>query len=417
MQKRENGEYVKLGVTLGAVVAAGLLLFFMIYRFDVVRGILKAVWRLVRPFVNGALMAYLMVPMCNKLERGIKKRVPGARKWAKGLSILISILVFIAVLWLLLYLVVPQIWISIQNIVETFPEKQDAVEAWLSRFVARRYDLVMTLESVLDTISNWVEKWVETKLIPSMQTWAVDFGNWVALMLIALKDLVLGLLISAYVLAIRERLTAQAKLISRSLLKKERAEWLAKELRFADKMFNGFLRGKFVDSAIIGVLCMIGVTLMGIGPTVLVSTIIGVTNIIPFFGPFIGAVPCALLILLESPLKCLYFIIFIIFLQLLDGNFIGPLILGDTTGLPSFWVMFAILFFGGIWGPIGMIVGVPLFAVIYDILRQIIYARLQRRGETELIADYQGVFHRPPDKPRRRRKKPLKDDDPANPEQ
>ncbi len=380
MQKRENGEYVKLGVTLGAVVAAGLLLFFMIYRFDVVRGILKAVWRLVRPFVNGALMAYLMVPMCNKLERAIKKRVPGARKWAKGLSILISILVFIAVLWLLLYLVIPQIWISIQNIVETFPEKQDAVEAWLSRFVARRYDLVMTLESVLDTISNWVEKWVETKLIPSMQTWAVDIGNWVALMLIALKDLVLGLLISAYVLAIRERLTAQAKLISRSLLKKERAEWLAKELRFADKMFNGFLRGKFVDSAIIGVLCMIGVTLMGIGPTVLVSTIIGVTNIIPFFGPFIGAVPCALLILLESPLKCLYFIIFIIFLQLLDGNFIGPLILGDTTGLPSFWVMFAILFFGGIWGPIGMIVGVPLFAVIYDILRQITYARLQRRG-------------------------------------
>ena len=417
MQKRENGEYVKLGVTLGAVVAAGLLLFFMIYRFDVVRGILKAVWRLVRPFVNGALMAYLMVPMCNKLEKAIKKRVPGARKWAKGLSILISILVFIAVLWLLLYLVIPQIWISIQNIVETFPEKQDAVEAWLSRFVARRYDLVMTLESVLDTISNWVEKWVETKLIPSMQTWAVDIGNWVALMLIALKDLVLGLLISAYVLAIRERLTAQAKLISRSLLKKERAEWLAKELRFADRMFNGFLRGKFVDSAIIGVLCMIGVTLMGIGPTVLVSTIIGVTNIIPFFGPFIGAVPCALLILLESPLKCLYFIIFIIFLQLLDGNFIGPLILGDTTGLPSFWVMFAILFFGGIWGPIGMIVGVPLFAVIYDILRQIIYARLQRRGETELIADYQGVFHRPPDKPRRRRKKPLKDDDPANPEQ
>ena len=417
MRKRENEEYVKLGVTLVAAAAAVLLLFFMIYRFDVVRGILKAVWRLVRPFVNGALMAYLMVPMCNKLERGIKKRVPGARKWAKGLSILISILVFIAVLWLLLYLVIPQIWISIQNIVETFPEKQDAVEAWLSRFVARRYDLVMTLESVLDTISNWVEKWVETKLIPSMQTWAVDIGNWVALMLIALKDLVLGLLISAYVLAIRERLTAQAKLISRSLLKKERAEWLAKELRFADKMFNGFLRGKFVDSAIIGVLCMIGVTLMGIGPTVLVSTIIGVTNIIPFFGPFIGAVPCALLILLESPLKCLYFIIFIIFLQLLDGNFIGPLILGDTTGLPSFWVMFAILFFGGIWGPIGMIVGVPLFAVIYDILRQIIYARLQRRGETELIADYQGVFHRPPDKPRRRRKKPLKDDDPANPEQ
>lgn len=417
MRKRENEEYVKLGVTLVAAAAAVLLLFFMIYRFDVVRGILKAVWRLVRPFVNGALMAYLMVPMCNKLERAIKKRVPGARKWAKGLSILISILVFIAVLWLLLYLVIPQIWISIQNIVETFPEKQDAVEAWLSRFVARRYDLVMTLESVLDTISNWVEKWVETKLIPSMQTWAVDIGNWVALMLIALKDLVLGLLISAYVLAIRERLTAQAKLISRSLLKKERAEWLAKELRFADKMFNGFLRGKFVDSAIIGVLCMIGVTLMGIGPTVLVSTIIGVTNIIPFFGPFIGAVPCALLILLESPLKCLYFIIFIIFLQLLDGNFIGPLILGDTTGLPSFWVMFAILFFGGIWGPIGMIVGVPLFAVIYDILRQIIYARLQRRGETELIADYQGVFHRPPDKPRRRRKKPLKDDDPANPEQ
>lgn len=402
MRKRENEEYFKLGLTLGAVTAFGLLFFFFLYRFDVIRGVVKAAGKILRPFVNGALMAYLLAPVCTKLENLFIKHI--TRKWAKGLSILVTMLLFIALIWLLAYLVVPQIWSSIETIAITFPEKRDAVESWLSRFVADRYDVVIALERYLNTVSDWVQQWVDTKLLPSVQTWAVGLGNWMIWLLVAAKDLILGLLISTYMLAIRERFAAQAKLINRGLFKREHAEWIEKEVRFADKMFNGFLRGKFLDSAIIGVLCLIGVSVIGIGPSVLVSVIVGVTNIIPFFGPFIGAIPCALLILLESPLKCLYFLIFIFALQQLDGNVIGPLILGDSTGLPSFWVMFAILFFGGIWGVIGMVVGIPLFAVIYDIFRQILLGRLEGRNETALVENYKDTFHRIPKRLKREAK-------------
>ena len=195
------------------------------------------------------------------------------------------------------------------------------------------------------------------------------------------------------VLASRRRFAAQAWLLLHSAASPRWADWIEREVRLADDMFNGFLVGKLIDSVIMGVLCLLGTSLMGFNSAVLISTIVGVTNIIPFFGPIIGAVPCALLLLLENPLHALYFVLFIIVLQQLDGNFIGPLILGDSTGLSGFWVMFAILFFGGLWGVPGMILGVPLFALISDIFRQVVYWGLRRRGREDMIAAYEKRFH------------------------
>ena len=168
---------------------------------------------------------------------------------------------------------------------------------------------------------------------------------------------------------------------------------IADEFTYADRMFNGFFMGKLKDSAIIGVLCFIGCLILGYRASLLIAVIIGITNIIPFFGPFIGAVPCGLLLLLENPMHCLTFIIFIIILQTLDGNVIGPKILGDTTGLSSFWVLFSIIFFGALWGIVGMVVGVPLFAVIYDIIKKLVYAGLRKKEKTELIVQYNDEFH------------------------
>ena len=203
----------------------------------------------------------------------------------------------------------------------------------------------------------------------------------------------LGQIVAIYLLARRKQLGAQLKLLVHGTLKPAWAEWAEAETKMADRMFNGFFMGKLLDSAIIGILCFIGCLAMGFGSPVLIAVIVGVTNIVPFFGPFIGAVPCGLLLLLENPMHCLMFVIFVIVLQQLDGNVIGPRILGDKTGLSGLWVMFGILLFGGLWGISGMIVGVPLMALIYDLVRQLTYRGVRMRGKDDMLDAYRAAYH------------------------
>jgi predicted PurR-regulated permease PerM len=167
-----------------------------------------------------------------------------------------------------------------------------------------------------------------------------------------------------------------------------------------DRMFGGFIDGKIVDSAIIGVLCYIGCLIFKFPNALLVSAIVGITNLIPFFGPFIGAIPSVLLILIESPVKAIWFALFILVLQQLDGNVIGPKILGDRTGLSSFWVLFSIILFGGLWGLVGMVICVPLFAVIYDLLKKLIYRGLRKNQRLDIWDEYKQEFGEEMPKPR-----------------
>ena len=170
---------------------------------------------------------------------------------------------------------------------------------------------------------------------------------------------------------------------------------LLEEVAIVDRMFGGFIDGKLVDSAIIGVLCYIGCSILKFPNALLVSAIVGVTNVIPFFGPFLGAIPATILILFENPIKALWFVLFVFVLQQLDGNVIGPKILGDHTGVSSFWVLFSILLFGGLWGLVGMIIAVPLFAVIYDIVKKLVARGLKRNGCEGLLEDYTREFSDP----------------------
>ena len=189
------------------------------------------------------------------------------------------------------------------------------------------------------------------------------------------------------------QLAEQATMIVRSALKPSWAEWVLNEVRFADRMFNGFFMGKLMDSAIVGVICFVGCLLMGFKNPLLIAVIVGVTNIIPFFGPFIGAIPCALLLLLDNPTHALMFLVFIIILQQVDGNIIDPRILGESTGLSALWVMFGILLFGGLWGILGMLIGVPLMAVIYDIIRQLTFKGMRDRGYGKQVDAYNQRYH------------------------
>ena len=214
---------------------------------------------------------------------------------------------------------------------------------------------------------------------------------------VVLKNLIIGIIVAVYMLASRKRFVQQGKLVLYSIFKPRWAELIKEEAKYADKMFGGFINGKILDSAIIGVLCYIACLIFKFPSALLVSVIIGVTNVIPFFGPFIGAIPATLLILIQNPIKALWFVLFVLVLQQVDGNIIGPKILGNTTGLSSFWVLFAILLFGGLWGFVGMIIGVPLFAVIYDIIKKLVIHGLKRNEELEMVNTYHDHFGDPED--------------------
>ena len=215
-------------------------------------------------------------------------------------------------------------------------------------------------------------------------------------------------MIAVYLLASRKLFGAQAKLLLYGIFPNKWAGIIEEEIHYTDKMFNGFFVGKIIDSAIIGLICFAGTTLLGFESAAFISVVIGVTNIIPFFGPFIGAIPCALLLLLGSnPWDALYFLIFIVILQQVDGNIIGPKILGNTTGVSSFWVLFSILLFGGLWGLVGMVIAVPLFGVIYDIVRKLTTRGLQRNRHEEMMQEYNEKFHVEPEETEKAQKETV----------
>ena len=264
-------------------------------------------------------------------------------------------------------------------------------------FIENNQQIMNMLNSAYATISTNFDDLIKTRLLPSMQNIVSGAAIGVLNVVTVAKNLVIGIIVAVYMLASRKRFVQQGKLVLYSIFKPRWAELIKEEAKYADKMFGGFINGKIMDSAIIGVLCYIGCLIFKFPSALLVSVIIGVTNVIPFFGPFIGAVPATLLILIQNPIKALWFVLFVLVLQQLDGNVIGPKILGNTTGLSSFWVLFAILLFGGLWGFVGMIVGVPLFAVIYDIIKKLVIHGLKRNAELDMLQTYHDNFGDPED--------------------
>lgn len=395
MKNPENKKYIKLGITGAAVVAIGLLCFFLLFRFESLSAGLQMLLGILTPFVYGAVIAYILTPVCNRIERLLGKLL-GKNGFIPTLSIVLALVFALAIVWVLVMLVFPQVWASVVSIANAIPGQLAAANTWLHDLLESRPDLQTYWDEFSNKLSEGIESWLRTGLLPTVGTVVNELGSQLAVFFGIVNNLFLGILIAIYFLASRKQFAAQGKLLLNGIFPRRWADLIEEEVRYADRMFNGFLMGKLLDSAIVGVICFAGTAIMRFESAVLISVIVGVTNIIPFFGPFIGAVPCAVLLLLEDPMHCLYFLIFIILLQQLDGNVIGTIILGDSTGLSSFWVMFAILFFGGIWGIVGMLVGVPLFAVIYDIVRKLTFFGLNKRDRGALIEEYNSAFHSKP---------------------
>lgn len=390
--------YLKIGITGAAILASGILCAFVLFKMPVIISVLKGITEILKPFLYGVVFAYLLAPLCNKIEEKLFQFFPKAKAKARRficfIAIVISLCVAIAVIWLIIMMIIPQVWDSVMKIIQMVPQKLIVVNNWIEHMLENQPELQAYFEEFSSHAESNIDSLLNVDTIQKVQSIINSLSVQLFGVLGVVKNIFLGLLISAYLLGSRKLFGAQAGLILHGVFSDKWAKIIEEEIRYTDKMFNGFLVGKIIDSAIIGLLCFAGTSIMGFEAPAFISVIIGITNIIPFFGPFIGAIPCGLLLLLENPMHCLYFIIFIFVLQQLDGNVIGPKILGNTTGVSSFWVLFAILLFGGMWGVVGMVIGVPLFAVIYDIIRKLVYRGLRKHKRESMITDYEEKYHK-----------------------
>ena len=401
MDKKPHIKPYLYGMLAGfGAISLSILFFFLIYRFQGFGDAISKLTGILMPFIYGAVIAYLLKPVCNCVEDFLRRLLPEKMGTAANmLAVTISLLFGILVVYALIMMIVPQLITSVTTLYYTARNNLNDFVDWASHqeIIASNQKLLDFIETSYDNLQDTLDNIVRTKRVPSMQSLLSGAALGVMSFVTFLKNIIIGVIVSVYLLASRKKFGQQCKMILYSLIKPRWADIILEEILYADKMFGGFINGKILDSAIIGVLCYIACLIFKFPSALLVSVIIGVTNVIPFFGPFIGAIPATLLILIQNPIKALWFVLFVLVLQQVDGNIIGPKILGNTTGLSSFWVLFAILLFGGLWGFVGMIIGVPLFAVIYDVLKKFVFHGLRRNEEMELVTTYHDNFGDPDD--------------------
>ena len=380
-------------LSIFGAISLSILVFFVVYRFQGIGDAVDALGKVMAPFIYGGVVAYLLRPMCNLYQNKIEQLLPRKfKRLANSLAVGLSLITGILIVYALIIMIAPQLFNSIRSLWDTLPDKVNQFLSWARATFGENEELLHMFNTAYNTLYSELDSWADNTLMPYLTNIVSGVGSSVYKILMFLYNMLIGLIVACYLLASRKKFARQSVLIVRSILKPRWADLFLGEVAFVDRMFGGFIDGKLLDSAIIGVLCYLGCIIFKFPNALLVSAIVGITNIIPFFGPFIGAVPSTLLIMIENPIKGLWFIVFVLALQQLDGNVIGPKILGDRTGLSSFWVLFAIVLFGGLWGLVGMVVCVPVFAVLYDTVKKLVRRGLSRKGGIELWERYKADY-------------------------
>lgn len=365
------------------VVCVGVLLYILLSNFGAVRNFFGWLGGIFYPFVIGLCLAYLLNIPVRFFERRVFHRFTRKHGLAVGATYLLAFIV----LGLLLGLVLPQVWESIFTLVGNIPSYLNNLNQLVTWFTQQfdldptpfRY-LMMSYEELLQTILGEAQNW-----LPNLANWLPTLGGILASLGTGLVGMLTGLIASIYMLLARDRLLRQCRRVLYALLPRRRADETQRVAGMANRVFSGFISGKIIDSAIIGAICFVFMSVINawVRPmpfALLISIIIGVTNVIPFFGPFIGAIPSVMILLLVDPISAIWFVVFVILLQQFDGNWLGPKILGDSTGLPALWVLVAIIVGGGLFGFTGMLLGVPTAAVLYTLASDFVANRLRKKG-------------------------------------
>jgi predicted PurR-regulated permease PerM len=379
--KLEN-KYFQIGLTLFLTAVSIMAVYFLFFKLSTLMDGLAALNKVLAPITYGMVIAYLITPLLNFVEKKAvmpvinylnkNDKLKNKEKISRLVSLLITFTVIIYMAYAFFANVIPELYSSVQSLINHYTIYTNNLVEFVNKtlednpeFAKMLSDLVYDYSSEADNFLNdVVMPSVQKLLLPNINTFISSFSASLLKIFKFLWNVIIGIIISIYVLVSKERFAGGSVKLIYAFLSKNTANAFVESVRFTHKTFIGFLSGKIFDSLIIGIICYFGCLIIGIPYALLISVIIGVTNVIPFFGPYLGAVPSTLIILLVNPKMALYFVIFILVLQQVDGNFIGPMILSQSTGITSFWIIVSITVFGGFWGVIGMIIGVPLTAVI-----------------------------------------------------
>ncbi len=374
--KEKYSNYFRWGVTVMSIIVFGVLFLFLVFRMDVILGFLSKISSILFPVFFGAAIAYLINPLVTVSDKHLNRflalfhiPVKLSRFLSKAASITICLGLLIAGVAMLCSMVVPELYGSIVKLAGDFQSYVDIIYKFINEHLENNPKILNYARNLLTSLTSFINNWVTNELILQVQNIISKLSVGLSWIVTLLTNIVVSIIISVYLLVSKERFLGQLKKLLYVFLKPEKANVALSIFRQVNKIFGGFISGKIIDSIIIGILCFIGVTVLEMPYPLLISVIVGVTNVIPFFGPYIGAIPSAFLVLLIDPSKFLIFVIFILVLQQIDGNIIGPTILGDSTGLSPFWVVVSILVGGGLFGFIGMLLGVPTFAVLYFLVK------------------------------------------------
>ncbi|RKI86739.1 AI-2E family transporter [bacterium 0.1xD8-71] len=400
MKLKYNKKYLYWGITAFLVIACSILFYYVLFHRSSFTGGIGKIIQISMPIIDGFVLAYLITPILNKIEKCIIKPLylkanipmtPKSKRRMRAMSILLTIVLILVVLYEFFGLIIPEVVRSIQSIIFQMPMYINNLTNWALGLIKDNPDLEAAVNQLINQYSVKILDYVNTNLLPHINGLIKTLSLSVLGIFKALWNFVIGFILSIYVLGSKEKFAGQAKKIAYALFDRKAGNEIISNFRFIHSTFIGFIGGKIVDSIIIGIICFVCTSIIGTPYAILVSVIIGVTNIIPFFGPWIGGIPSALLVLMVDPVQALYFAILILVIQQFDGNILGPKILGDSTGLSGFWVIFAITIFSGLFGVLGMVVGVPIFAVIYAGVKSVVDRLLRKKDLPTEIQPYMTV--------------------------
>lgn len=377
--------YLAIGLTAILVVLVCLAIFFFIYRFQGFSDGVAQIISSIQAVIIGFILAYLLNPVMKFFERIYNKKlflksgkIKNRPRLIRSLAVATAMAVFLAVVFVLVMMLVPQLVTSIQELVLTMGDKMDALISWVERLV-NNTELAGQIERLAEEGFAALENWLREQFLNNGDELVTQLTTGVVSVVKTIFNIIVGMIVAVYVLMTKERFVGQAKKIVYAVFRPKAGNTIMEVFRKADEVFIGYFIGYIIDSMIVGCICFVGMNIIRLPYAPLISVIVGVTNIIPYFGPYIGAIPSAILIFLVNPIQAVYFLIMVLVIQQIDGNVIAPKILGNSTGLSPFWVVFAILLMGGCFGIVGMVFGVPVFAMVYYLVKRIVEHFLRRR--------------------------------------
>lgn len=385
--KDKNEVYVKWGLTAVAVILVALVISLVFNKLGYIAVTIKAIVSTVSSVLYGVVMAFLTAPVYDKISDRLAKIFSSLfPKWkspiklAKFIATLACLVILIFVIFALIMMIIPELVNSISNVINYAPDGMLKLEDWLKDILNKNPDLEKLVIGNYQDISDRLSDFATTNVLPNVNTYIKNLSSGVLNALGVIVNIIIGMMVMMYLLNMKTTLASQAKKIVYAIAGVKIGNEIVTEVRYIKDMFEKFIVGKIIDSIIIGIINYIFMAVIHMPYALLISVVVGVTNVIPFFGPFIGAIPSIVLLLLISPFTALQFAVWILVLQQVDGNIIGPKILGQTTGLPSFWVLFSILLFGGLFGIVGMIIAVPTWAIIYRTISRVSEYFLRKKG-------------------------------------